>query len=304
MCHPERSAEGAQSKDEGRRTARTLLSYAIDALCGSSDSPRADALLLLAHATGKSREWLLAHQDVELSAAQARDFRDFCERRRNGEPIAYILGSAWFYGREFLVNENVLVTRPETEHLVDEALRFIRGPMRVLDVGTGCGSIACTIAAETTALVDATDISPFAIEIATENARRVGVIERCALHVGDLVEPVRNQRFDLVVANLPYIPTRDLPKPPDPTSFEPRAALDGGPDGLTLYRRLLPELPSLINAGAMVLLEAAPATISQLAEAVRSAFPTFTVSVGKDYSGLERYVKASPAGNQPASGTA
>ena len=179
---------------------------------------------------------------------------------------------------------------------MDEALRFIRGSMRVLDVGSGCGAIACAIAAETMALVDATDISPGAIEVAIENASRLGVAERCRFHVGDLAEPVRNQRFDLIIANLPYIPTSHLPKAPDPTSFEPRVALDGGPDGLTHYRRLLPELPSLINAGALVLLEAAPPTISHLAGAVSSTCRNFTISVGKDYSGLERYVKASATG--------
>jgi len=242
----------------------------------------------------------MAHQEEELTEPQARDFQDLCERRRNGEPIAYILGSAWFYGREFFVNNAVLIPRPQTEHLMDEALRFIRGAMRVLDVGTGCGAIACTIAAATTALVDATDISPAAIETANENARRLGVAERCRFHIGDLAEPLGNRRFDLVIANLPYIPTRDLPKAPDPTSFEPRAALDGGLDGLVVYRRFLPKLPSLVNDGAEVLLEAAPPTIFQLAEAVRSTFPTFRISVGKDYSGLERFVKASAAGDRPA----
>jgi release factor glutamine methyltransferase len=164
--------------------------------------------------------------------------------------------------------------------------------MRVLDVGTGCGAIACTVAAQTKALVDATDASERALGIAIENARRLGVLDRCRFHIGDLTEPVRNQRFDVIIANLPYIPTQDLPKPPDPTSFEPREALDGGPDGLTEYLRLLPSLLSLINDGGLILLECAPPTMNTLASIVRATLPNFTVSVVNDYSGRSRYIKA------------
>jgi release factor glutamine methyltransferase len=274
------------------RASGALLSDGIRALSRSSDSPRADALLLLAHASGRSREWLVAHAEQELTERQARAFRGFCERRRTGEPIAYILGSAWFYGHEFLVDGAVLTPRPETEHLVDAALRFIKGPMRVLDVGSGCGAIACTIAAETNALVDATDISPAAIEIATENARRLGVTERCRFYVGNLAEPVRGRRFDCIVANLPYIPTRDLPPPPDPTSFEPRGALDGGADGLNLYRALVEALPPLLNERALIAFEVGPSSIARLAAMVRETLPTWRLTIGSDYAGLPRYVRA------------
>ena len=193
----------------------------------------------------------------------------------------------------FLVNQSVLIPRPETEHLVEEALRFIAGPMRVLDVGTGCGAIACSIAAETPARVDGTDLSPAAVELATENARRLGVSDRCSFQVGDLAEPFRGKRFHVIVANLPYIPTADLPQPPDPISFEPREALDGGSDGLTLYRRLLRELPTLLDTPCLVLLEAAPPTIGVLAEMTQTAFPSAAVSIVPDYAGLARCVKAS-----------
>jgi release factor glutamine methyltransferase len=216
-----------------------------------------------------------------------------CARRAAGVPIAYLLGSAYFYGREFTVNETVLVPRPETERIVDEALAFIGDrAVRVLDVGTGCGDIACTIAAESRAFVDATDSSPGAIELAVENARRLGVGASCQFHQGNLTEPVRGLRFDLVIANLPYIPTADLPKPPDPVSYEPREALDGGPDGLDLYRALLRDLPARIHPGGLILLEAAPPTIPQLATLVGGSFPNCAISVGSDYSGLARYVKA------------
>lgn len=251
-----------------------------------------DAALLLAYVLRRDRVWLVAHADFEPSQADVRVFEALCGRRHAGEPLAYLTGSAWFYGREFVVNDAVLVPRPETEHLIDETLRFIHGSMRVLDVGTGSGAIACTIAAETFAIVDATDISHEALEVARDNANRLGVADRVGFFQGDLVEPVRNRRYDVVVANLPYVPTSDLPEPPDPVSFEPRIATDGGPDGLAQYRRLMPALPELINDGGMILLEAAPPTINALAEMLRSILPDFTISVVKDYSGLDRYVKA------------
>ncbi|MGA8097669.1 MAG: peptide chain release factor N(5)-glutamine methyltransferase [Candidatus Cybelea sp.] len=273
---------------------QALLSSEIDLLAPSSRSRRADGLLLLAHVLGRPREWLVAHGEAPVSAQDARAFRTLCERRAAGVPVAYLVGSAFFYGREFVVNENVLVPRPETEHLVEDALTFVHGPMRVLDAGTGCGAVACTIAAKTLAVVDATDVSRAAIEVATENARRLGVAERCRFYHGDLAEPVRTRRYDAVIANLPYIPTKDLPKRPDPASFEPRAALDGGSDGLALYRRLLEQLPPL-NEEALILLEAAPPTIESLAQIVRTTLPNFAVSVHSDYAGLARYVRATRA---------
>jgi release factor glutamine methyltransferase len=207
------------------------------------------------------------------------------------------LGSAYFYGREFTVNETVLVPRPETERIVEEALAFIGDrPMRVLDVGTGCGAIACTVAAESPAFVDATDSSQRAIELAIGNARRLGVGGNCRFHHGNLTEPVHGLRFDLVIANLPYVPTGDLPKPPDPVSYEPRQALDGGPDGLDVYRALLRTLPGRMHDGGLILLEAAPPTILQLAGLAGAAFSNEDISIGNDYSGLARYVKAGGKG--------
>jgi release factor glutamine methyltransferase len=248
--------------------------------------------LLLARVLGRGRAWITAHGECTISQAQAQAFEQLCGRRRTGVPIAYLLGSAEFYGREFAVNETVLVPRPETEHLIDEALRFIRSGMHVLDVGTGCGAIACTIAAETRAYVDGTDSSSSAIATAKQNARRLGLAQRCRFYHGDLAEPVRARRYNAVIANLPYVPTPDLPRPPDSVFFEPREALDGGPDGQAHYRKLLPALPALLRGEALILLEAAPPTIFQLAEMVRIALPGFDVSVGNDYAGLARYVRA------------
>ena len=275
------------------RVAQTLAE-GTELLRDSSASPRADALLLLAHVLNRGRDWLIAHDDATPSLEEAEAFQRLSEQRSWGVPIAYLLGSAGFYGREFLVNENVLVPRPETEHLVDEALRFIGDtPLRVLDVGTGSGAIACTIAAETKATVLGTDISPAAVAIANENARRFNVADRCRFYVGDLTEPVKAQRFDVVVANLPYVPTSQISDKPDAVAYEPREALDGGPDGLALYRRLLDALAPLVNPNALILLEAAPPTMPGLAAIAKSALPHCAFAVGRDYAGLDRYLKIS-----------
>jgi release factor glutamine methyltransferase len=266
-------------------------------LADSSESARADVLLLLAHVLERTREWIVAHDDEMLSDERLARFCDSCERRSKGAPVAYLLGAAGFYGREFFVNESVLVPRPETEHLIDEVLRFIRGrsgaALRVLDVGTGCGAIACTIAAQTQAIVDGTDVSAAAVAIANENARHLDVAERCRFYHGDLAVPVAHKRYDVVVANLPYVPTSDLPTLPNPAAYEPRAALDGGPDGLTLYRRLLAHIPLLLKPDAMLLCEAAPATIEGLTSMVQTTLPRFAITVGHDYAGLTRFLRAS-----------
>ena len=270
------------------------LQRGISVLSESSGSTRADALLLLAHALGRTREWIVAYADAQISDEDLSLFIDLCERRRHGEPVSYITGSAWFYGREFIVEKSVLVPRPETEHLVEEAVSFVREhdtECRVLDVGTGSGAIGCSIAAETSALVDGTDISGAAIEMAKRNAERLGVTGRCRFLCGDLAAPVEGRRYDVVIANLPYLPTGELVAAPDPTSFEPRVALDGGTDGLTVYRTLLAGIADLVAAKAMVLLEAAPPTIEGLKELTHASLRDFMVTVGYDYAGLARYVK-------------
>ncbi len=281
----------------GSRSVGDALRHGISVLSesGGSGEARADALILLEHVLGRAREWIAAHDDSGISEKHFDLFVDLCKRRRRGEPVPYITGSAWFYGRGFVVDESVLIPRPETEHLVDEAVDFVRRRprvCRVLDVGTGSGAIACSIAAETTALVEGTDLSAESVSIARFNAARLGVSDRCRFHRGDLTAPVSNRRFDLVVANLPYVPSADLPQAPDPASFEPRIALDGGPDGLTVYRVLLPGIAHLVAANALALFEAAPPTIDALRELTQTSLPNFTLSIGRDYAGDARYVKA------------
>lgn len=257
----------------------------------------ADGTLLLAHVLGKDRAWLVAHPDASLTPEQHREYDALRARRAWGEPLAYITGEAWFYGRPFIVNSNVLIPRPETEHLVDEALAFLRERAStesrqsrpvVLDVGTGCGAIACTIAAEApNATVYATDRSPEALAVARANVEGSAI----RLELADLLPTDASLRFDVVVANLPYIPTADIPQKPNPVGWEPREALDGGPDGLREYGRLLGALRPRIHPGALVLLEGAPPTIEALCALAASALATAELVVGRDYAGKERFIK-------------
>ena len=199
------------------QTIAQNLARGIVALAKNSESPRTDAQLLLGHVTGKEKEWILAHGEAFLSKAQAEKFDALCEERATGKPLAYILGFAGFYGREFAVNDKVLVPRPETEHVVEEALEYIRDRVgslmpkqfvTVLDVGVGSGAIAVTIAAEfPQAFVEGTDISPAALKIAEYNAKRFNVAQRCKFIHGDLATPVLERSYDVVIANLPYVPT-------------------------------------------------------------------------------------------------
>ncbi len=283
------------------QTIAAILARGILSLAKTSTSPRADAQLLLAHALGRDREWLLANSESFLMKPQIEKFRTLCERRSTGTPIAYILGLAWFYGREFSVNDSVLIPRPETEHLVDEAVAFLRARVNldlpkalltVLDVGVGSGAIGCSIAAEVpNAVIEGTDASAAALKVAEHNARRLNVQARCKFYLGDLAGPVGERRYDVLVANLPYIPTADVPAAPNPVGFEPRQALDGGPDGLSFYRRLLVDAPRLMRPGGLLLLEAAEPTMNGLEALATDAFPGGTIEVRSDYGGLPRYVK-------------
>ncbi|MGA2395835.1 MAG: peptide chain release factor N(5)-glutamine methyltransferase [Candidatus Lustribacter sp.] len=272
-----------------RETGRRL-----DAVGGTG---RLDALLLLEHVTGAKRESFIADDARRLTAEQDAAFVQAVERRLRGTPIAYITGTAGFFGRTFAVDERVLVPRPETEHAVEAVLAALRASGktagRIADVGTGSGAIAIALAAELPdAWVFGTDISRGAIELARGNAARNNVFQSCTFLHGDLAQPLaRFAPFDALVANLPYVPTAAIPAAPDPVACEPLLALDGGADGLMLYRRLIPQLPALLAPDAVVVLEAAPGTIEPLAALVAGAFPHAHVEIGADYAGLPRFLE-------------
>jgi release factor glutamine methyltransferase len=283
------------------QTVTATLARGMLALAKSSPTPRSDAQILLAFTLGRDREWLISHGESFLSRAQAEKYVSLCEKRATGMPVAYITGFAGFYGREFAVNEHVLIPRPETEHLVEDAIAYLRGRMdpnssikqlfTVFEAGVGSGAIACTIAAEVpNAIVEGTDVSAAALKVAEYNARRLNVHTRAKFHYADVVKPKDEKNYDVVVANLPYIPTAHVPEKPDPVGFEPQTALDGGTDGLSQYRKLLAVAPKMLRPGALLLMEAAPQTVEALYALAAAAVPAEFAEIRHDYAGLQRYV--------------
>jgi release factor glutamine methyltransferase len=259
---------------------------------------RLDAAFLLAHAGGVTRQEMIAHRERQLSREAADRFTTFVAARERGVPLAYITGEAGFYGRMFGVDQRVLVPRPETELAVEWAVRHLKAIGReagtAADVGTGSGAIAVTLACEVPELgVYAVDISQDALSVARRNAARNSCFQHVTFMHGDLANPLRPfAPFDCLVANLPYVPTAEVAARPNPVSFEPRLALDGGPDGLDLYRRLVPELPVLVAPRGIAVLEAGPANASALESMVRAALPFAGVETIRDYADLERFVVA------------
>lgn len=291
------------------QTITATLARGMLLLAKSSPTPRADAQILLAFTLGREREWLLSHGESFLSRPQTEKYVGLCEKRATGMPVAYITGFAGFFGREFAVNEHVLIPRPETEHLVEEAVAHLQAKIKpdapvkqlftVFEAGVGSGAIACSIAAEISgAIVEGTDASTAALKVANYNAQRLNVHTRCKFHYADIVKSNDEKSYDLVVANLPYIPSGQVPVKPDPVGFEPRIALDGGPDGLTHYRKLLAAAPRMLRPGALLLMEAAPPTIGQLHALTVAALPEASVEIRHDYAAQERYVSAKIAPRQ------
>ncbi|MDQ2857281.1 MAG: peptide chain release factor N(5)-glutamine methyltransferase [Candidatus Eremiobacteraeota bacterium] len=279
-------------------TVGDALARGTERLQTVSTSPRIDAVRLLDVVSGRNVAWLFAHADAQLEPHDAARFEALLERRAVGEPLAYIVGDAGFYGRTFSVSPAVLVPRPESEHIVELALEGLRSrrtsePVRICDVGTGSGSLAVTLALELPdAHVVAIDVSPDALAVAAQNASALGAESRIRFVLGDLFESLEpDERFDCIVANLPYVATAELARAPAPTSFEPRLALDGGRDGLEAYRRLLAGVPDRLIECGRLLMEAGPDTAQALAVLTQAAFgPASDVNVAADYAARERIV--------------
>jgi release factor glutamine methyltransferase len=255
--------------------ARPTLRLALDAaekVLASGPHPeraRCDTETLLLHALRKNAPetnlaWLIAHDGEPLAADAAVTFCDLIERRLAGEPMQHITGEAEFYGLAFHVNRDVLIPRPETEHLVEKAmalaqrLRLTWAPHpRIVDVGAGSGAIAVALAhALPFAQITATDISPAALAVAKANAARHGFAERIRFFEGDLLEPVAGEHFDIVVSNPPYVPESDRATlDVEVRDYEPAQALFAGEDGLQIFRRLVPAAFGALVPGGFLALE-------------------------------------------------
>jgi len=270
------------------------LEHGRQALLNRSTTPNLDAQLLLMKAVDQTRAWVLAHPEAELSATQSRQFQGDLAELAAGTALPYILGWWEFYGRPFKLNRRVLIPRPETELLVEQALNWLQrvDGGRALDLGTGSGCLAVTLAAERPSVrVWASDIERGALQLARLNASWYGVEERISFVQADLLSPLRGP-FDVICANLPYIPTATLADL-KVARREPARALDGGQDGLSLIRQALEDLPRALAARGLALFEVQPDQAAAVGEAARRVLPGAQVQVRRDLAGLERLVMIS-----------
>ena len=305
---------------EGRRaTIGRALREAAARLAASSDSPDLDAQLLLAEVLGLERAGLLARLADALPTVAAEPFAAFIDRRVAGEPVAYLLGRAWFHGLSFAVSPAVLIPRPETELMVDWGLAWLAArertlpAPRVLDVGTGSGAIIVALAhawrerfPAAAGLPEprwtAVDLSAAALAMARENARQLveeAVIDlrHADLWPGGSAEaaagPTVPTTYDLVLANLPYVGTDEVDLlAPDVRDHEPHQALFAGPDGLDCIRRLIAGLPERLAAGGAVGLEVGWTQAEAVATLLAEALPGSAVEVRRDLAGIGRLVVA------------
>ena len=262
-----------------------------------SEAPALVAGMLLCHVLGIDKVALVAHGEEEISSRDEDTLESLLARRLAGEPVAYILGKREFYGRDFLVNRHTLIPRPETEHLVEAALDFFRGQeqIRFLDLGTGSGCIAVTLAAERPLWRGtAVDVSPLALETAKSNAERLGAAERMTFLYADFTKPLplEAQSFDLVVSNPPYISEEEYAAlDAGVRNFEPRSALVPGPEGLEHPRAVEAAARALLKEGGLFLMEHGHLQ----GEACRALCPDAywkDVRTGRDLAGKDRFLFA------------
>ena len=223
------------------------------------EKARRDAEVLLLHASGRSRTDLLAHGEDEFSLAESLRYKSLLDRRAKGEPIQYITGETEFYGLPFRVTPDVLIPRPETEHLVETVVALARSfaAPRIVDIGAGSGAISVALAQHLPkARITTTDLSEAALAIARENVRSNGVADRICFLQGDLLAPLAGEKFDIIVSNPPYVPARDRDSlSVEVREYEPLLALFAGEDGLDIYRRLIPAAFVALISGGFIALE-------------------------------------------------
>lgn len=281
-------------------TTRRLLAWMTqDFKAIELGTPRLDAEILVAHVLGVDRVRLYMDLDRPLSPTELAAVRALVVRRRQREPVAYLIGRREFFRRDFKVTPAVLIPRPDTETLIERACALLPAdtPLSVLDLCTGSGAIAVTLAAERPLLsVVATDLSEAALAIAGENARAHAVEARVELRQGDLFDAVApGSRYDLIVANPPYIREDELPQLAAELRHEPQLALSSGEEGLDVLRRLCAEVGQYLAANAVLLFEVG-AGQAQLVAQLLAASPSLTgVATHRDLGGIERVVEARAA---------
>jgi len=257
-----------------------------------ADNPHLEAEILVREATGLIREQLLAHPECKMAPEAGRRLEAMAARRETREPLAYILGRAEFYSLTFRVTPAAIVPRPETEILVEEAVKRAReiGAQLLVDVGTGSGAIAVALAKELPgARVVAADVSRDALHLARENCTRHGVLERVLLVGSDLFSALQLEA-DGIIANLPYVESDALSQlQPEVWNSEPRLGLDGGDDGLEVIRRASAQLATHLSRGGFATLEVGAGQAGEVANLAAAGGLT-RIEVVRDYAGIERVV--------------
>lgn len=262
------------------------------------ESPRLDAEVLLSHLLDKQRIYLYVHFDEPLQAEELAAYREMVKQRVNHVPVAYIIGEREFMGLTFKVTPDTLVPRPDTEILVQAAVERLKtlpaDAVRFADIGTGTGAVCLSVlhflpAAE----ADTVDISPAARAVAEENAAALGLADRIVFHTGDLLAPIRENKYAAILSNPPYIPEADIAGlAPEVRCKEPMTALAGGTDGLDFYRRLCADAPSMLVDGGFMAFEVGIHQAQDVA-ALAAANPLIArTEISKDYAGIDRVVIA------------
>jgi release factor glutamine methyltransferase len=276
---------------------KSALLAAIDHLTASSvGSPRLNAETLLMFTLGCDRAYLYAHPERELTADEHDRFAGYVAERATGKPAQYITGHQEFWGLDLLVSPAVLIPRPETEHVIETVLELVENAsveenLRMIDVGTGSGCIAIALASElASAQIHASDISAQALEMARANAARLGFTERIGFHHADLLAGFAARQFDFVVSNPPYVSEAEPEKTQrEVREFEPKVAVFGGPTGMEIYQRLVPQAHQCLRDGGWLVME-----IGYSIEApVRSLLPSWSeVRTVNDLQGIPRVIAA------------
>ena len=300
------TADGKHAPETISIREALLQASSLLARHGAEDG-RADAERLLMHLFGWDRSRLLLDWHEPFPAELREAWRAMLERRAAGEPVQYITGEQEFLGLSFEVNADVLIPRPETELLVEAVIRLAGGlwgdaPFTAADIGTGSGAIAVSLAKRMPACrVLACDLSERALATAGRNAARHGVAERVELLRGDLLLPLAEagRHADALVSNPPYVESGDIPRlARHVRDFEPRMALDGGPDGLDFYRRIIGQIGLLPEVPRLVAFETGMGQAGEVAAMLRRAGHWDDIAVIRDYAGIERHVTATARGGR------
>ncbi len=275
------------------KTYQALLHEGAEALLNYSDTPRLDCEVFLAHIVKKERVWLALHLKEETDKNTEEAYRALIERRKSGEPVAYIVGNREFMGLNFSVREGVLIPRPDTETLVEAVMEMpLPDNVRIIDLCTGSGAIAISLAHYIKGSeVSAVDFSDICVKTARKNAETNGVAERIKVIKADIMTDFFDgDKFDVLVSNPPYIKTEVLDSlMTDVRDFEPTTALDGGDDGLIFYRRIAQLLPALLKKGGFLALEVGHDQAEDVAKILIGAGCT-EIDFRTDLAGIRRVV--------------